>query len=306
MPTYSVQAILQWRLQAQASAVAHQIPPYEVDVLLCELGGVERLSLVQKLPHELLNLSLSLPELAQCWQQRLDQRQPLQHLIGYTAWRQWTIQVSPDVLIPRPETEQIVDIVATTLKNSALPRTGHWVDLGTGSGILACGLAQLLPEATIHAVDCSEAALAIAQKNITQLGFEQQITLYSGNWWQPLTHLQGQVQGMVANPPYIPTAAIDSLQPEVRDHEPAIALDGGSDGLQAIHQVMHSAPDYLRPGGLWLIELMQGQAPQVLQWLAQHPAYAAPEAILDWSGTERFVLAWRRREDGSRETEFNN
>lgn len=296
MPTYSLQAVLQWRSQAQASAIAHQIPPQEVDVLLCESGGVERLSLLQKLHHEPLELRLSLLELTQHWQQRVYQRQPLQHLIGHTVWRQWQIQVSSDVLIPRPETEQIIDIVAKTLTTNALPQTGHWVDLGTGSGILACGLAQLLPQAKIHAVDCSEAALAIAQQNITKLGFAHQITLYQGHWWEPLAHLRGQVQGMVANPPYIPSAAMATLQPEVRNHEPQIALDGGSDGLQSIQQLLQNAPPYLQPGGLWLIELMQGQAPQVIQWLTRHPAYAAPEIILDWSGTQRFVSAWRRSE----------
>lgn len=294
MPSYLAAEVLQWRSQAQALAIAHQISPQEVDVLLRELGGVDRLKIVQCIADDTLDLRWSLSALDHCWQQRLEQHQPLQHLIGHTPWRQWQIQVSADVLIPRPETEQMIDIVADTLAAQELAEPGHWVDLGTGSGILACGLAQLLPQAQVHAVDCSPAALAIAQQNITQLGFTEQITLYTGSWWQPLAQLRGRVQGMVANPPYIPTAMLPNLQPEVRDHEPQMALDGGSDGLRAIHHLLHSAPDYLQPGGLWLIELMQGQAPQVVQWLTQHPAYNAPEAILDWSGTERFVMAWRR------------
>ncbi|MGB0562669.1 MAG: peptide chain release factor N(5)-glutamine methyltransferase, partial [Spirulinaceae cyanobacterium] len=270
------------------------VSPYEIDYLLQALAGVDRLRLCQALPEDALELHVSLSQLEQLWQQRLRQRQPLQHVLGYTAWRQWQIQVSPDVLIPRPETEQMIDIVAECRAAQPPQEQGHWVDLGTGSGILACGLAGLLPQAPIHAVDCSPAALAIAAQNIQQLGFGDRIQLYAGSWWQPLAHLQGQVQGMVANPPYIPTAAIAELAPEVRDHEPWLALDGGADGLVAVRELLQDAPAYLLSGGLWLVEVMQGQAPQVLDWLTEHPAYERPQMIADWSGCDRFVLAWRQ------------
>ncbi|MEM8642686.1 MAG: peptide chain release factor N(5)-glutamine methyltransferase [Cyanobacteria bacterium P01_G01_bin.54] len=294
MPFYAAKEILLWRSQAQAAAIATDISAYEIDYLLQALGGIDRLRLCQALPQELLELQVPLPQLEQLWQQRLQQRQPLQHLLGHAAWREWQIQVSPDVLIPRPETEQIIDLVADCVATHPQRSQGHWVDLGTGSGILACGLAGLLPLAQIHAVDCSAAALAIANTNIQRLGFSDRIQLYTGSWWQPLTHLRGQVQGMVANPPYIPTAAITELEPEVRDHEPRLALDGGADGLVAVRQLLQAAPAYLMPGGLWLVELMQGQAAQVRTWLAEHPAYTQPQVMMDWSGRERFVLAWRQ------------
>lgn len=288
-----LQVILTWRSQAKAAAREMGISPQEVDILLRELAGVDRLTLAQS-PEDEIELAVSLAQLTAQWQKRVQTRQPLQQLLGRTTWRNWEILVSPDVLIPRPETEQIIDIVASQLSTAPQIAAGHWADLGTGSGILACGLADLCPQAMIHAVDCSAAALAIAAQNVRNLGFMKRVTLHHGSWWTPLAAWRGQLQGMVSNPPYIPSDLIVTLEPEVRTHEPHLALDGGGDGLSAIEHLIHHAPEYLQPGGLWLIELMQGQAAEVVHRLHHHSAYEGVQIITDWSGQARFVLAFRQ------------
>jgi release factor glutamine methyltransferase len=170
-------------------------------------------------------------------------------------------------------------------------RTGHWVDLGTGSGAIALGLARALPQAAIHAVDVSPSALTVAQQNAANLGLQAQIHFYHGNWFEPIAHLQGQLAGMVSNPPYIPTHMLSTLQPEVIGHEPLAALDGGADGLMSIRHLVRVAPDFLRPGGIWLIELMAGQAQAVVELLRHQGCYRDIRVEPDLAGIERFAIA---------------
>jgi release factor glutamine methyltransferase len=165
--------------------------------------------------------------------------------------------------------------------------------LGTGSGAIALGLADVFPAATIHGVDYSAAALAIAQQNAQKLGFAQRIQFYQGSWWEPLNALKGQLSGMVANPPYIPSSLVQQLQPEVRRHEPLLALDGGPDGLNYIRQLIETSSAYLRPGGVWLIEMMAGQADTVTQMLQQQGSYCQIQIVSDLAGIDRFALAYR-------------
>jgi release factor glutamine methyltransferase len=262
--------------------------------LLSALTDVDKLSLRlgTLIDRPSIQLDRPWPEILDLWQQYLEQRVPMQYLVGTTPWRDWELQVSPAVLIPRPETELIIDIVLE--HTSAASRSGHWLDLGTGSGAIAIGLAAALPQATIHAVDYSDAALAIARQNIINAGLIDRIQLYQGSWWQPLAYLSGQVMGMVSNPPYIPTSLVAGLQPEVALHEPHLALDGGEDGLVAIRELVNHAPDFLVADGLWLVEMMAGQGVAVLELLEQQGQYRDIQIINDWAGFDRFVVAWRR------------
>jgi release factor glutamine methyltransferase len=262
--------------------------------LLLTLTDVDKLSLRlgTLIDRPSVQLDRPWPEILDLWRQHLDRRVPIQYLVGTAPWRDWELQVSPAVLIPRPETELIIDIVLE--HTTAASQSGHWLDLGTGSGAIAIGLAAALPQATIHAVDYSGAALAIARQNITNAGLIDRIHLYAGSWWQPLNHLSGQVMGMVSNPPYIPTALVSDLQPEVALHEPHLALDGGADGLVAIRELVNTAPDFLVAGGLWLVEMMAGQGLAVVELLKQQGQYRDIQIINDWAGLDRFVVAWRQ------------
>lgn len=296
MAETSGEDLYQWRQWAIAAARSSDISPDEVDWFLQGLSDLNSLSLrVGTYRHQPdISLKASLPDLSAKWQQRIDVRTPVQYLTGETPWRNFSLTVCPDVLIPRPETELIVDIAQKLAERSPVAyqlMSGHWADLGTGSGAIALGLAQQFPTATLHAVDISPKALAIAQQNAQRNALRDRITFYQGSWLSPLAHLTGQLSAIVSNPPYIPSQTIATLQPEVALHEPHLALDGGPDGLASIRSLVMSGVDYLHPGGIWLVELMEGQAKAVADLLARQGDYADVAIHKDLSGIQRFVSA---------------
>jgi release factor glutamine methyltransferase len=288
----SGQELSQWRQQAIANLAQAQLSPKEVDIFLQAVTDLDTLSLrLQSFrEREKIPLSYSWSEITKRWQKRLQARVPLQYLLESVVWRNFTLKVSPEVLIPRPETELLIDIVAETVRGE---EGGIWVDLGTGSGAIAIGLASILTKAEIYAIDYSQTALAIAKENIINTGFADRIILKQGSWWTPLEKWQGQISGMLSNPPYIPSAEILDLQIEVREHEPRLALDGGEDGLTALRYLAATAPDYLRSGGLWLVEMRAGQGEKVAQMLENQGNYRQIQIINDLAGFDRFVLAER-------------
>ena len=290
------QALADWRKKAQAEAIAAQIAPEEVDWLLQHCTDLDKLSLRLGTfaSQDRISCTYSLTALSQIWQKHCLERCPIQYLVGAAPWRHFLLRVSPSVLIPRPETELLIDLVLAQVRHYPALATGNWVDLGTGSGAIALGLASVLPQASIHAVDQSADALAIAVSNAQKYDLADRIQFYQGSWWQPLTTLRGKIAGMVSNPPYIPSSDLPGLQPEVAHHEPRLALDGGEDGLTAIHYLINTAPAYLQSQGLWLIEMMAGQAPQVETLLREQGSYDAIQIFKDLAGIERFALALRR------------
>jgi release factor glutamine methyltransferase len=287
--------LIEWRNAAIADARANGIDVYEVDWLLQQIAPLDSLSIrldsFKNLPQ--IQLALPLDQLDTLWQRRLRDRLPVQYIAGVTTWRQFQIEVSPAVLIPRPETELLIDLAVSATNLNINLRRGHWADLGTGSGVLALGIADVFCESTVHAVDFSSEALAIAQQNAKNLGLSDRIKFYQGSWWQPLSLLKGQFSGMISNPPYIPTTTVATLQPEVANHEPHLALDGGNDGLDYIRHLIDVSPGFLQPGGVWLIEMMAGQAEIVRHLLAQNGNYCNIEIHQDLAGIERFALAQR-------------
>jgi release factor glutamine methyltransferase len=285
----------QWVNQAKTEARSYDIPLAEIDWLLQELAGLDRLALRLELFKDLpkIELKLSVSELAQLWQRRLQERVPVQYLTEVAHWRHFSLTVTPAVLIPRPETELLIDLAVEAVKSYSVNPKSHWVDLGTGSGAIAIGLASALTNARVYAVDCSSEALAVARLNAENLGFESRINFYQGSWWEPLEFLKGQVSGMVSNPPYIPSSTVLTLQPEVLKHEPHLALDGGFDGLDCIRHLVETAPDYLESGGVWLVEMMAGQAEAVADMLQSHGTYGKVQIFSDLAGIDRFALAYR-------------
>ncbi len=294
-PSVSGLELWHWRSLAKQQAIAAHVPPTEVDWLLQEVAGLDRLSLrLESFKNKAeLPLKFSLTELTQLWQQRLEARLPVQYIVGSTTWRQFSLVVSPAVLIPRPETEELIDWAIATVQAHPSLGQGAWVDLGTGSGAIALALADAFPQAAVHAVDVSEQALAIAQQNAQRLGLGDRIQFHQGKWFEPIASLQNKLSGMVSNPPYIPRAIIPDLQPEVAQHEPHLALDGGEDGLDCIRHLVNVAPDYLQSGGVWLIEMMAGQAKSVTRLLGEQGNYRAIEIHIDLNGVERFASAFR-------------
>lgn len=281
----------QWRRWAVGLATEAGVSAYEVDWLLAAVADLDRLTLrLESIGDEqLVPMSMPLDRLSALWLDRVHQRKPVQYLVGRTFWRDFELVVSPAVLIPRPETESIVDIAIEA--SSQIQQQGIWVDLGTGSGAIAIGLARELPAVKIYAVDYSAAALDIARTNATRLDVLARIELSQGSWWSSLGHLRGQVAGMLSNPPYIPSEEVLCLEPEVTKHEPHLALDGGLDGLAAIRCLVNTAPEYLQAGGIWLVEMMAGQGETIRDLLIEQGSYTDIQIINDLAGLDRFVCA---------------
>ena len=263
----------------------------DFDWLLDLAGGLSWSSLQRLLvePQRTVQLKVSLKDLEQIWGHHLDQAIPLQHLVGRCPWRDFELAVSAAALIPRQETEVLVDLALETIAGMSIER---WADLGTGSGAIAVALSRAMPATPGHAVDLSPDALALARTNLEALAPKGKWHLHQGRWWEPLEPWWGHIDLVVCNPPYIPSDLIHNLDPVVRDHEPHLALAGGIDGLQAIREVVAGACRALAPGGWILIEHHHDQSAPVLN-LLNHAGLSSIRGARDLEGVNRFALARR-------------
>lgn len=209
------------------------------------------------------------------------QRQPLQYLTGSQAFWSFELQVTPAVLIPRPETEFLLEQVLTTCSSR---RVNLALDLCTGSGAIALVLAKELG-CRVLASDLSEAALLVAKHNARQQGFEEQIAFVRSDLF---AGVQTQFDLIVTNPPYIVEGEIDALQAEVARSEPRLALSGGVDGLDCIRRIIAAAPAYLKPGGWLFMEIGADQQEAVKGLLhGAGQAYTQIDILLDYTGRPR-------------------
>lgn len=215
-------------------------------------------------------------------------RRPLAHILGKQPFLGLDIAVTPDVLIPRPETEELVLECERLVKTLGVPAP-KVVDLGTGSGCIAIALAQLLPHAVVFATDISEKALKLAEKNALAHHVGQRVRFVREDLFSEKQNLRGWADLVVSNPPYIPSREVDALEPEVL-MEPRLALDGGKDGLEAIRAVAAAATKLLKPGGLLALEFGMGQGPAVTKLLAA-AGYKHVVLKKDAQGVERFAAA---------------
>ena len=252
-------------------------------------------------PEQPVPLRAPLDTIAALWRRYQQGHEPLQYLVGRCPWRDLELQVAPGVLIPRQETELLVEWATELLGQDADQAAIHqrpqlWADLGTGSGCLAVALAKAWPTSRGLAVDQSTAALKQASINVRQHQLEERVELRHGSWWEPLQDVWGHLELVVSNPPYIPTAVWQGLDSVVKDHEPELALNGGPDGLDAIRRIAHGAVQALAPGGWLLLEHHHDQSHAVLELLAA-AGLQSPEARPDLEGRWRFAMA-RRCTDG--------
>ena len=283
----------EWYDRQLVEANQNDVSVFELDWLILRTTNLDKLDLRLRSPNIAQKIAPEiLTNLDQLWQKRISDRIPVQYLTGSVTWRNLELQVTPAVLIPRPETELIIDIVAENCQ-APIYQQGIWVDLGTGSGAIAIALAQhfAATKAKILAIDYSPSALEIAQLNA--LNNSQKIDFHHGNWFEPLAklNLQNKLAGIVSNPPYIPSKEVLNLQPEVTNHEPHSALDGGNDGLDDIRELVNIAPEYLISDGFWIIEMMAGQAEIVRSLLQVNGKYKNIQTYQDYSSIERFISA---------------
>ena len=285
------QALLAWRrVQLRRGG-----SPADFDWLLEFAGGLgwSQLQRLRLDPGQPVALRCSQAAIAALWSQHLKAATPLQYLVGIAPWRDFELAVGPGVLIPRQETELLIELVqALGLADRAGSAPLLWADLGTGSGCLALALAQLLPTSLGLAVDASATALAQAGANLERQGAAGRVALRQGSWWQPLQPEWGRLDLVLSNPPYIPTPVWQDLAPVVRDHEPPLALDGGPDGLDALRAIAAGAPQALAPGGWLLLEHHHDQSEAVQALLAEQ-GLEAIQPHPDLEGHGRFVSARR-------------
>ncbi|SDN20096.1 peptide chain release factor N(5)-glutamine methyltransferase [Actinacidiphila guanduensis] len=219
---------------------------------------------------------------------RREAREPLQHITGRAFFRYLELQVGPGVFVPRPETESVVGwaIDAVRAMDVAEPLI---VDLCTGSGAIALALAQEVPRSRVHAVELSEQALEWARKNTAG----SKVDLRHGDAFTAFPDLDGQVDLVISNPPYIPLTEWEHVAPEARDHDPELALFSGPDGLHAIRGIARAAHRLLRPGGVVVVEHADSQGGQV-PWIFEEDAGWADAADHpDLNNRPRFTTARR-------------
>jgi release factor glutamine methyltransferase len=227
----------------------------EAEVLLRHaLGGVSRAELFKRFGDRIEE------DVSQRYEALLARRlahEPTAYITGRREFYGLEFVVTPDVLIPRPETETLVEtVIGRSSHRSVLQRGPLIADVGTGSGAIAIALAKSLPRAEVWAIDTSWPALEVARANARRHSVERRISLRHGDLLLPLDH---RVDVIVANLPYVSTGDWSRLEPELRDNEPRLALDGGSEGLDLIEALLHQAPRYLRPGGALCLEFALGQ-----------------------------------------------
>jgi release factor glutamine methyltransferase len=221
--------------------------------------------------------------------QRRGAREPLQQIIGSTSFCGLEITVTPQVLIPRSETELLAE--KAWLYLNALGRPGKVLDVATGSGCISVSIASQSPQAVIHASDISVPALEVARENAKRLHFSERVQFHHSDLFQNLPS-DLVVDLIVSNPPYIPTAEIELLAPEVRQFDPLLALDGGADGLDFFRLFAKKAQFLLSEHGRLMLEFGDGQAPALVT-LFEGMDWSSIEIAKDYTGRARILIAER-------------
>jgi len=217
-------------------------------------------------------------------------REPLQHVLGTAPFRHITLRVGPDALVPRPETEVLAEWALQLLPASvASPLV---IDVGTGTGCIACAIAWERPNVRVIALEASPRAAAVARDNVTALGLTGHVTVEVSDLFAALPSMRADL--VVSNPPYLPTDLIPMLSPEVSRHDPRIAMDGGPDGLTVIRRVVAEAPAWLVPGGALVLETGGGEQIPAVVGLMEAAGFGGIRTRRDLAGVERFVAGRRR------------
>ncbi|HUF53529.1 MAG TPA: peptide chain release factor N(5)-glutamine methyltransferase [Dehalococcoidia bacterium] len=265
--------------------VRSEEPKLEAEMLLMHALKIDRVGLYQRLRQPLK------PQQRRRYQRLLERRQahePTAYILGTKEFYGLEFEVSRAALIPRPETETLVELVVAYVRNRADERLVI-TDIGTGSGVIAVSLAFRLMNARITATDASKRALALAQRNAERHGAAERIEFGHGNLLTPLNHKPDVI---AANLPYVTTAEWEALSPEITDHEPKGALHGGADGLRYIRRLLKRAPGELRPGGAIFLEIGGAQG-AVARFLARR---SFPESDIeiapDLAGRDRVLCVY--------------
>ncbi|MGN0945331.1 MAG: peptide chain release factor N(5)-glutamine methyltransferase [Megasphaera sp.] len=281
---WTIGALLQWTQQYFAGKGIDS-PRLDAEILLAHVLHKERIYLYAHYDEPMNGEELA--AYRDMVKQRAE-RLSVAHILGTKAFMGLDFKVSEDVLIPRPETEMLVETVAAAAEGTA----PSIIDLGTGSGAIILSLLHYLPQATGTGVDISPAALAIAADNGRTLGLDDRVTWMESDLFTKVPPCT--CDWLVSNPPYLTKGDMEQLQPEVR-HDPALALYGGDDGLEFYRRIAADSPAYVKAGGHCAVEIGAGQAEDVTAIFCRHGAYEHEQTVKDYGGIDR-VLVFSRKE----------
>jgi release factor glutamine methyltransferase len=227
---------------------------------------------------------------------RAGEQEPIAYLTGRAHFFNLEFDVTRDVLIPRPDTETLVENVIQAVRRQLVLDAPRVLDLCTGSGCIAAAIAHSLKNANVVATELSPAAAAVARKNLERLGLAGRVSVEEGDLFEPVARLVDPqpFDLILSNPPYIPSANIAALDRSVRDYEPRQALDGGADGLAFHRRIFNEAPDRLTPNGRVFVEIQFDQGPAVLELAGESGRWDEPRILKDHAGHDRVVTAKRK------------
>lgn len=283
--TWTISSLLDW---TTIYFTNHKIeePHLEAEILLAHALGIKRIQIYTM--HDRVLSDEELAAFKKLILRRI-KREPTAYIIGYRPFMSLDFNVTREVLIPRPETEILVEKAIDLIKE--IQKDGVSVlDIGTGSGAIAVSIAKYSASANIWATDISKAAIETAASNANNHGVSERITFLSGDLFSPIDKNQ-KFDIIASNPPYIPTSDIEALQPEITQYEPVRALDGGPDGLAYYRKITAQAPAYLSEKGHLLIEVGAGQADNVAEIVRTTGTFSGITKIQDHSGVERVIIA---------------
>lgn len=276
----SIALVTLWTdVKRRLEAAGIEMPVFDARLLVEAGAGVSRLDIVTDPRRVLTEEQVAAVD---ALTRRREAREPVAHIIGRRHF--WTIElaVTPDVLIPRPETELLVESAMHVLPAD---QPASVLDLGTGSGAILLAILKERPHAIGVGADMSGDALTVARLNADALGLSDRVDLRISDW---ATDIEGEFDIVVSNPPYIPSNDIETLQPEVAKFEPRLALDGGADGLDAYRTIITALPRLLKPGGAFALEVGIGQAEEV-RALAEAAGLSTGTPKRDLAGIPRVV-----------------
>jgi release factor glutamine methyltransferase len=257
-------------------------PRLNAELLICHALGRKRMQLYLEFERPLAETEL---EKIRPLVRRRAQHEPTQYIVGETEFFGLKLKVDRRALIPRPETEQLVEHVTIACAGTMPARI---LDLGTGSGAIALALAHSFPGASVLAVDRSADALALARENASRAGLEERVSFLASNWFESVP--AGPFDIIVSNPPYLTAEETAQTRLEVRGFEPSEALTAANEGLADLTTIIAAAPAYLRPGGLLALETGIAQRERLLAQTAA-AGFSRSEVKPDLTGRDRFVLA---------------
>lgn len=264
-----------------------ETPALDTELIVCHVLKLSKLDLFLRPEKEVSDAEAE--RLRTLFERRVG-GEPVQYLIGTEGFMRLEFMVTPSVLIPRPDTELLVEKILELIDNS---KDVHILDIGTGSGAISISLAYYLKHAHVDTVDISEEATAVARQNAVQNQVEDRVHFFNGDLFDPL-EADSKYDVIVSNPPYIPTADIEALQVEVAVHEPRLALDGGLDGYDFYRRIIAKAPLHLKESGMLAFETGHDQAQSIQDMMIHSGSYRDVTIYKDLNDIERVVIGYTK------------